>query len=304
MIRKHCFMPLFFGSLAIVLGTYASAQSAYTGSLAQFSQGAGDQSAGSWGVAQSSTQSARQNERGSPSERAATSPQDRRPPSENPARQFERTPDNFDGPQFERRERGDGPTQDSRSNPGDQRIRDGGNYQAAAENAGTAASGPSPADYLPLDTGDALYDPITPDLTATQIPSSCAEAGSPCAQCVRNAEGVVQFNRNYLHVAWSVTNDTIRYAEKKVAFGDAVSGMHGAMALSWQLAGKPQIDQALGDLRKTYARKYQIYIGNIQGALRQMSECEQQNFATRDLYERFGFIYLEFLRSRYESAET
>jgi hypothetical protein len=157
-------------------------------------------------------------------------------------------------------------------------------------------------EYKPLDDGDPQYDP-TGNEGENEIPSGCAEANSTCAQCVRDAEENIQFNRRYLHIAWSISHSTLDYANKRIAFGDTVSGIHGAMALSWQLAGKPQIEEAMESLRKTYGKKYKDYIKNIEGSLQKMADCEAENYSIRDLYQRFGFLYLEFVKSRYESPD-
>jgi hypothetical protein len=157
-------------------------------------------------------------------------------------------------------------------------------------------------DYEPLDDGDPQYDP-TGNEGNNQIPSGCAEANSTCGQCVRQAEENIQFNRRYLHIAWSMSHSTLDYANKRIAFGDTVSGIHGTMALSWQLAGKPQIEEAMASLRKTYGKKYKIYVQNIESSLQTMANCEAENYSIRDLYQRFGFLYLEFVKARYESPD-
>ena len=116
-------------------------------------------------------------------------------------------------------------------------------------------------------------------------------------------EEAIQFNRRYLHTAWSTTHQTLEMANKALAFGDTVSGIHSTQGLAWQLGGRPQIEDAVEDLKKTYARKYNDYLREIQNSLQRMSQCEQENFAISDLYRRFGFLYVEFIRARYQSPE-
>jgi hypothetical protein len=120
---------------------------------------------------------------------------------------------------------------------------------------------------------------------------------------VQRAENAVQFNRTYLHIAWSTTHQTLEYTDRAIAFGDAASGIHSTQALAWQLAGKPQITEAVTSLRKTYDAKYRIYIRNLEQALEAMNQCEQENFAIRDLYQRFSSLYLEFVKARYQSPD-
>jgi hypothetical protein len=188
---------------------------------------------------------------------------------------------------------GDGPTGGDRGRHGN------GNGNGSGSGSGSNGGG----DFPPLDpSADGQYDPAN-NGGDQQIPSGCAEAGSVCAQCVQRNENVVQFNRRYLHVAWSTTHQTLEYTKQAIAFGDAVSGIHSTQALAWQLAGKPQITEAVASLRKTYDNKYRIYINNMEQALNAMNDCEQDNFAVRDLYQRFSSLYLEFVKARYQSPD-
>jgi hypothetical protein len=157
--------------------------------------------------------------------------------------------------------------------------------------------------FPPLDPSDRNYDPLElPDMNR-RIPTSCAEEGSTCRQCVLDAETNIQFNRRYLHIAWSVTNSHLVYAERMIRFGDAGSGFHGAMALSWQLGGKPQIEEAVAQLRQTYKNKYRDYMQNIRRSLDKLAACEQDNFSTQDLYAQYANLYYDMLETRYENPD-
>jgi hypothetical protein len=163
---------------------------------------------------------------------------------------------------------------------------------------------PNPQDgFPPLDPTDPNYDPLNmPDLNR-RVPTSCAEPGSTCRQCVLDAEANIQFNRRYLHVAWSVTKSHLEYAERMIRFGDAGSSFHGAMALSWQLGGKPQIEEAVAQLRQTYKNKYRDYMQNIRRSLDKLAACEQDNFATQDLYAQYANLYYDMLEARYSEPD-
>ena len=87
-----------------------------------------------------------------------------------------------------------------------------------------------------------------------------------------------------------------------MAFGDSTSGIHGVAGLSWQLQGKPQIKQAVEDLQRTYTRKAAEYLGGLESSLKQLGQCEAEHYGERDWYERYGWIYLNFMKSKYEST--
>lgn len=147
------------------------------------------------------------------------------------------------------------------------------------------------------DTRCALFDP------GPQIPSSCGESGSACYQCYERATGALNANRQNLHRAWCITHANLSMGKSAIGFGDSSSGVHGVVGLSWSLGGKPQIEQAMNDLRATYDRKQGQFIEAISGNLQALGRCEAEHFDERDWFNRFGYMYLDHLRVRYKSAE-
>lgn len=129
------------------------------------------------------------------------------------------------------------------------------------------------------------------------LPSPSTPGTSRCGKAAPRAAS------RCLQRAWSITHSYIDFAKRAEAFGDSASGIHGVSGLSWQLGGKPQIEEALGSLRRTYRDKYNAYIENLEGALRGLGQCEAEHFDERDWYGRFGFLYLDFMKAKYESPE-
>jgi hypothetical protein len=120
---------------------------------------------------------------------------------------------------------------------------------------------------------------------------------------VLSAQENIQFNRRYLHIAWSITHSHMVYAQRMIAIGDTASGLHQVTGLSWQLGAKMQIVGAVDQLRETYKRKYTDYMGHIRRSLQKLAQCEQENFATQDLYRMYGSLYYDMLQVRYEKAD-
>ncbi len=300
-----------------------------TGSLENFTRGTqGGQSAESWGASssqgqtgsstqsstqgstQSSTQSAGEAGDGpkqTPSDGSTDSNNSTQDPKGEP-----NLPDSNNSTQDPKGEPNDGnPSQDPKGEPnydgGDSGSSSGGrsgssggsSSSGSSSSGGRGGSGDIPP---PLSDDDGQYDPSNND-GDQQIPAGCENAESECAACVRRHEDAISFNRRYLHVAWSTAHDMIIKANRAIAIGDTASGMHATQGLAWQLGGKPQIVEALDDLRTHYKAKAKIYLDHIQDSVRLLGQCEADNFAIRDLYSRFGNMYVEFLRSRYETAD-
>jgi hypothetical protein len=149
----------------------------------------------------------------------------------------------------------------------------------------------------PLAQEDASYDPmgLGEDF---QAPSECADKPE-CQQCYEKAMARIDFNRYYLHRAWSITHQYARYAEGAMAFGDSASGIHGLAGMSWQLQGKPPVRQALAELKTTYRRKYADYVKGLEGALEELGRCEATHAGNDRWFGRYASVYVGMVKDRY-----
>ncbi len=142
-------------------------------------------------------------------------------------------------------------------------------------------------------------DECIPDLSvsgANMMPSSCKE-GDECYTCYKSAVDELNFIRKQLARMSCIYNNTKNFAEKAIAFGDNVSGIHGALGLGWQYH-RAGIEESVDHLRGTYKQKYKEFMATLQHALQGISECEAK-FGQRDWYQRYGFIYFEFMQDKY-----
>lgn len=152
-----------------------------------------------------------------------------------------------------------------------------------------------------LDAEEAACGSAYTDASGPTVPSSCAES-EECRQCYEEAVRVIDFNRYYIERARCITAANVKMANSAIAFGDSASGFHGAMAMSWHLGGKPQVVEAVAQLKRTYTNKAGQYLNNLQGALQQLGRCEAEHYGQRDWYQRYGWIYHNFMKAKYESA--
>lgn len=156
-------------------------------------------------------------------------------------------------------------------------------------------------DWNALDSAEADCGAAYNDASAPTVPSSCAEDPA-CESCYAQAVHRIDFNRFYIERARCITAANVKMANSAMAFGDSTSGIHGVAGLSWQLQGKPQIKQAVEDLQRTYTRKAGEYLSGLESSLKQLGQCEAEHYGERDWYERYGWIYLNFMKAKYESA--
>lgn len=152
-----------------------------------------------------------------------------------------------------------------------------------------------------LDAQESACGDAYTDSSGPTVPSQCAE-NEECRDCYEEAVRKIDFNRFYIERARCITAANVKMANSAVAFGDSASGIHAVAGLSWQLQGKPQIEEAVTKLQKTYTNKAAQYLGNLQGALQELGQCEARHYGQEDWYQRYGWIYHNFMKAKYAAA--
>lgn len=157
--------------------------------------------------------------------------------------------------------------------------------------------------------GDCLTMPMPPGMPA--VPSFCpddaegwsgtiSDSRGDCARCFTEAReefNNVRYNLEQLRIIYKCTKD---FSDKAIAFGDNASGVHGVSGLAWQ-AEKPKIEQSVKDLKKAYDSKYAELLAKLQQSMMKLAECEEQ-FGTPDWYDRFGYMFYEFVKEKYKRS--
>lgn len=156
-------------------------------------------------------------------------------------------------------------------------------------------------DWEALDGEEAACGSAYTDASGPTVPSHCAE-GEDCRQCYSDAVEKINFNRFYIERARCITAANVRMANSAMAFGDSSSGIHAVTGLAWQLEGKPQIEEAVRRLKKTYTDKAAIYLSSLDAALKDLGQCEAEHYGETDWYQRYGWIYHNFMKAKYQSA--
>lgn len=142
--------------------------------------------------------------------------------------------------------------------------------------------------------GSAWYD-----MSAPTVPSQCADAD--CVACYQGVTSKIDFNRFYIERARCITASTVKMANSAMAFGDSTSGIHAVAGLSWQMQGKPVIEKEVRKIKGTYTKKAGQYLGNLDQAMQELGQCEARHYGERDWYERYGWIYVNFMKAKYAS---
>jgi hypothetical protein len=130
-----------------------------------------------------------------------------------------------------------------------------------------------------------------------KVPSKCAESDE-CRSCFEPAyERLtavrIRFEKLRRIYAW-----TANYKARAFALGDSAAGMHGLAGLAW-VGERVKLERQFGQFEASYDAKYEELIAELRAALEQIAACEEQVYGEQDWYNRFGFIYYQFMADRY-----
>jgi hypothetical protein len=154
------------------------------------------------------------------------------------------------------------------------------------------------------DAAKALDDnECVPDLTTdanAMMPTGC-KTEENCSECYEKGIGRLNHVRKTLARMACLRINTKTYVESAIAFGDDVSGIHGAMAIAWQNE-KIGIKKSYEKFKKTYDKKYLEMMQSLEISLKDISVCEAQ-FGMQDWYQKSGFIYLEIMKEKYKRTD-
>jgi hypothetical protein len=179
-------------------------------------------------------------------------------------------------------------------------------FQAVLDGANIGKAGLDLYEALSADDA-ACYSSYNPSGTP-QLPAHCVEArdfpplntpseSAECAQCLGPAYKHlknVQYQFAKLRCIYASMKE---FSKRAIALGDSIAGTHPIVGIVW-FAEKIKIQEEEA-FNRTYDRKYKALIGRLEEVLKAIAECEATVYGEPDWYERFGFIYHQFMAARY-----
>lgn len=151
--------------------------------------------------------------------------------------------------------------------------------------------------YETLSPDDGQYRPDIDERGLPDIPSMCAN-NPECQSCFGEAHYKFMDVRVLLEELRIIHSSTHKFAKAAMSFGDNVSGVHAVSGIAWQ-AERRKIEKSLKEMDQAYDAKYAELIDGTHAGLLGIAQCEDQ-YGLADWYNRFGFIYFEFLRDKYK----
>lgn len=149
-----------------------------------------------------------------------------------------------------------------------------------------------------LDAGE-----CTPDFTQPAnalIPSSCSGT-SGCNDCYKAALDGFNADRKTLARMMCIFMNNKNFTDKAIAFGNSMASLPGGVGLGW-IPAKKMIDNAFTNLKNTYDKKSRELLISLQKNMMKIDQCEH-SYGLKDWYQRFGFMYFEFMQQKYKRPE-
>lgn len=147
-----------------------------------------------------------------------------------------------------------------------------------------------------LDPADGDSQPRVPS-GAPAVPSAC-EGNPACTACYGQATTDLDTTRIRLEKLRALYSSTYRYGKNMIAFADGVSAVHGVAALAWQTR-KVDVLKSLKNLDRAYDAKYEELIRQLHADLQGYGRCEAEQAQVPDWFDRFGFMYYQFMKTTY-----
>lgn len=138
------------------------------------------------------------------------------------------------------------------------------------------------------------------------LPSSCVDDGwalpsNPGCQCMATAVDKLRKNRQMLEKLRILVANQKNFVDKATALGNSYAQLHTLLGLQWVGIRKHDIEEPYAEFKQISNQKHKALMDAIQKDLQDVSECEAK-LGERDWYQKFGFMYYEFLYAAYRPA--
>ncbi|QTY28203.1 hypothetical protein [Flavobacterium sp. CS20] len=155
----------------------------------------------------------------------------------------------------------------------------------------------------------------TPPVGSPTIPSICTdlyfddngelseEQDAGCASCFLEARKKFNNMRYQFEKLATIYKCTKDFSDAAISFGDNVSGFTpgGVGGLAWQTQ-RMNIKKSVTELEQAYDNKYGEFLHDLVETMMELNICEAK-YGVEDWYDRFGYVYFEFMRDKYKRTD-
>jgi hypothetical protein len=153
-----------------------------------------------------------------------------------------------------------------------------------------------------LSSDDSQYEPDYDPGGMPEIPAVCKDA-KPCQQCFEAPYkdlNNLRFRFEKLRKINRVTKNMLRDA---IEFGNAASEAAGGLVpLAWAQE-KEKVRESETNFNASYDAKYAELLATLKADLQAIAACEEKVFGERGWYDRYGFMYYQFMAATYRRPD-
>lgn len=154
--------------------------------------------------------------------------------------------------------------------------------------------------FEPLAPEDKAYDENYDPPGMPELPLQCAES-EECADCFEPAYERLKKVRIRFEKLRRIYEWTKAYKDRAFALGDSAAGIHGLAGLAW-VGERVKLERQYKQFEASYDAKYEELVAELRGALDQIAACEEKVYGEEGWYNRYGFIYYQFMADRYRRS--
>lgn len=155
--------------------------------------------------------------------------------------------------------------------------------------------------YKALKIEDERMKPNYEPRGAPTVPSQCME-DEDCRPCYEDAQRPINVARKNLEKVRAISEYTNNFTKKGQALLTA-AGTAGPYGIAG-IEAVHQVQVAETELKKfndVVKKKNKDFLVKVDEGLHKLSSCEARYYKNDDWYNRYGFIYYQFMMSRYET---
>lgn len=149
---------------------------------------------------------------------------------------------------------------------------------------------------------DDQYEPEYDPAGMPEIPASCKD-NSQCEECFTKPYTDLNNLRFRFEKLRKINRSTKNMLRDYIAFGDGAANLAGGVVpLAWAQE-KEKIRQSEKNFNASYDAKYAELLGTLKANLQAIAACEEKVFGEQGWYERYGFMYYQFMAATYRRPD-
>ena len=153
--------------------------------------------------------------------------------------------------------------------------------------------------YEPLNNNDKRLEPNYKPPGTPAVPSKCYE-NKACKPCYDDAYGKVNITRKNLEKVRARYDFTHRFTTKGIAIMQGAANAGGGISAMGVVPVIEDVEASLKNFDKVVKNKNIELLGKLETNLREVAKCEAKFYKAEDWYDRYGYMYYQFMYAHYD----